>query len=114
MAHKFSDEDKKKAIFEGMSPRRQKYIQERVGYERWNPFEAPKDPIDIRQDRGGRTAMVLVNEFFKSRPPGVVSKSYRQGVREMAIGVVNEDDRYAGMYAFCLWHSATLSKKTGA
>ena len=52
--------DKKKAVFDAMSPRRQKHILNKVGYDNWDPFEKPKDPIDIRTDKSKRTSQRLV------------------------------------------------------
>ena len=43
------EEKRKKAIFESMSSRRQKHILKK-GYENWDPFQEPKDPIDIKQN----------------------------------------------------------------
>lgn len=107
----FSDADKKKAIFETMSPRRQKHIRDKIGYDRWDPFDKPKDPIDIRTDKSQRTAHLLVRDFLQSRPAGGVGKGYQRGVLEMAIGIVNEDDRYTAMYEFVLWHKNALVEK---
>ena len=44
------EEKRKRAILESMSPRRRKHILKK-GYDRWDPFEMPKDPIDIRKDK---------------------------------------------------------------
>jgi hypothetical protein len=52
-------EKRKKAIFDSMSPRRQKHIL-RKGYAKWDPFQEPKDPIDIRKDKTRRTTQMLV------------------------------------------------------
>jgi hypothetical protein len=103
-----SDEEKKKAVFEAMSPRRQNFIRDKVGYEKWNPFEKPKDPIDIRRDKSRRTSQMLVREFLQSRPMEGYSNSYGRGVLEMAIGIINDDDRFIGMYEFALWHKKLL------
>jgi hypothetical protein len=110
MESPFSDSDKKKAIFEAMSPRRQKHILNKVGYEKWDPFQIPKDPIDIRRDKSKRTSQMLVREFLQSRPMEGYSNSYGRGVLEMAIGIVNDDDRYLGMYEFALWHKKLLKE----
>lgn len=104
----FSDEDKKKAVFKAMSPRRKKFIVEKVGYEKWNPFQKPKDPIDIRRDKSRRTSQMLVREFLQSCPMDEYSNSYGRGVLEMAIGIINDDDRFLGMYDFALWHKKLL------
>ncbi|BBO70199.1 hypothetical protein DSCA_41290 [Desulfosarcina alkanivorans] len=104
----FSDEEKKKAVFDAMSSRRQKYIRDKIGYEKWNPFEKPKDPIDIRKDKSRRTSQMLVREFLGSRPMEGYSNSYGRGVLEMAVGIINDDDRFIGMYEFALWHKNLL------
>ena len=59
-------EKRKRAVFDSMSPRRQKHILKK-GYEQWDPFEEPKDPIDIRKDKSRRTTQQLVREFIQSQ-----------------------------------------------
>ena len=108
MGEAFSEEEKKRAIFESMSPRRQKHVMNKIGYDKWDPFQVPKDPIDIRRDKSKRTSQMLVREFLASRPLEGYSNSYGRGVLEMAIGIVNDDDRFIGMYEFALWHHALL------
>ena len=50
---------RKRAVFEAMSPRRRRRIEKR-GYENWDPFQPPKDPIEIRRDVSQRTSGQLV------------------------------------------------------
>lgn len=113
MSHLLSDADKKKSVFDSMSPKRQKYIIEKVGYDKWDPFEKPKDPIDIRRDKSKRTAQMLVREFLQSRTMDQYSNNYGQGVLDMAIGIINDDDRYIAMYDFVLWHNELIKKEQG-
>ena len=101
------EEERKKAIFDSMSPRLQKHILKK-GYDAWDPFQEPKDPIDIRKDKSKRTSQMLVREFLQSRPLEGYSNAYGRGVLEMAIGIVNDDDRFIGMYEFSLWHKQLL------
>ena len=106
------DEDqtqsRKRAVFEAMSPRRQKFILKR-GYERWDPFQEPKDPIDIRRDVSKRTTQMLVREFMKTRQRS--DESYSRGVLDLALGIVNHDDYYRGMYEFSCWYHALLVRE---
>ncbi len=102
-------EARKKAIFEGMSPRRRKHIEKR-GYDTWNPFEEPKDPIDIRRDGTRRTTQQLVREFLQQSKREDYSNAYGRGVLEMALGIINDDDRFIGMYEFALWHKEEMEK----
>ena len=103
-------ENRKKAVFDSMSPRRQKYILKK-GYDKWDPFEEPKDPIDIRKDKTKRTTQMLVREFLQSRGSENYSNAYARGVLEMALGIINDDDRFIGMYEFVCWHQELLKKE---
>jgi len=49
------EEKRKKAIFESMSARSRKRILDK-GYESWDPFLMPNDPIDIRMAGQRETA----------------------------------------------------------
>jgi len=102
----------KKAIFDRMSPRRQKQLLKR-GYDEWDPFLKPKDPIDIRRDRTRRTTRALISEFFKNREPGEYSNEYGRGAFELCLGIINEDERYIGMFEFACWYRDVLQKETG-
>ena len=103
-------ENRKRAVFDSMSPRRQKHIVKK-GYEKWDPFEEPKDPIDIRKDKTKRTTQVLVREFLQSCGPEGYSNAYGRGVLEMALGIVNDEERFIGMYDFARWHQELLKKE---
>ena len=103
-------EERKKAVFDCMSPRRQKHILKK-GYEKWDPFEEPKDPIDIRKDKTKRTTQMLVREFLQSQGSAGYSNAFARGVLEMALGIVNEDDRFVGMYEFACWYQKLLKEE---
>ncbi|MGD9097466.1 MAG: hypothetical protein PVF97_05235 [Desulfobacterales bacterium] len=103
-------ERRKRAIYDSLSARRKKYI-DRIGYAKWDPFEEPKDPIDIRRDTTQRTTQQLVREFLQSRPPDApYSNAYGQAVMEMAIGIVNDDERYQAMLEFAAWYMVLLKR----
>ncbi len=102
-------EHRKKAIFDAMSQRRQKHIL-KIGYEKWDPFQEPKDPIDIRRDKTKRTTQQLVREFLQNCPHESYSNAYGRGVLEIALGIVNDDDRFIGMYEFSIWYQKELSR----
>jgi len=103
-------EERKKFIFDSMSPRRQKYILKR-GYEEWDPFAEPKDPIDIRKDRTNRTSQMLVREFLQSVSSEEYSNAYGRGVLDMCMGIINNDDKYIGMFEFSTWYTALLKRE---
>jgi hypothetical protein len=114
--HKMSDplskeeQERKRAIFDSMAARRQKHIMKK-GYDQWDPFQEPKDPIDIRKDKTKRTTKMLVREFLQSRTFEDYSNAYARGVLEISLGLVNEEDRFRGMYEFSVWYHELLKKE---
>jgi hypothetical protein len=104
------EERRKKAIFDSMSPRRQKHILKK-GYENWEPFQEPKDPIDIRKDKSKRTTQSLVREFLQTKNLEEYSNAYGRGVFELCLGLINNDDRYRGMYEFSVWYRELLKRE---
>ena len=111
--NEFSPEEvkeRKRAVFERMSPRRQKQILKK-GYDKWDPFQEPKDPIDIRKDKTRRTTQVLVREFLQTRDSEDYSNEYGRGVFDICLGIINNDERFRGMYEFSVWYHALLKKE---
>ena len=103
-------EKRKRAVFESMSPRRQKHILKK-GYANWDPFAEPKDPIDIRKDKTKRTTQMLVREFLQSRGSDDYSNAYGRGVLDLALGIVNEEAYFQGMFEFSCWYQDLLKKE---
>ncbi|MFH1156360.1 MAG: hypothetical protein V1793_21340 [Pseudomonadota bacterium] len=101
---------KKKAIFDSMGQRGQKHIN-KIGYDRWDPIQTPKDPIDIRSDKTKRTTQQLIRLFLQQTSHENYSNSFGQGAFDMAMGMVNNDDRTRGMYEFSLWYRDLLIKE---
>ena len=104
------EEERKRAIFESMSPRRQKQILKK-DYEKWDPFMQPKDPIDMRREKTQRTTQMLVREFLQARSDENYSNEYGRGVFELCLGIVNDDERYRGMFEFAVWYNELLKKE---
>jgi hypothetical protein len=103
-------ERRKKAVFDSMSPRRQKHILNK-GYDKWDPFAEPKDPVDIRRDSTKRTSQMLVREFLQSRGGREYSNAYGRGVLEICLGIINDDETYIGMFEFSCWYRDLLKKE---
>ena len=101
---------RKKAIYDRLSPRRRKYI-DKIGYDQWDPFLEPKDPIDIRRDATQRTTQQLVREFLQQCSHTQYSNSYGRGVLELALGIVNQEDRFLGMYEFACWYHEQMKNR---
>jgi hypothetical protein len=104
------EERRKKMVFDGMSSRRQQHILKK-GYDKWDPFQEPKDPIDIRKDKTKRTTQMLVREFLQTRPGEAENNAYNRGVLELAMGIVNNEDRFRGMFEFARWYQELLKKE---
>lgn len=106
------DEARKRAIFDNMSARGQKRIQ-RIGYEKWDPFQEPKDPIDIRGDNQKRTTHMLVRDYLQTGAGDKYGNGYARGVLDLCMGIINDDERYIGMYEFSCWYQEILKKDEG-
>ena len=109
----FSQEEidnKKRAIFEAMGSRGQKKITQ-DGYDKWNPFEEPKHPIDIRKDKTKRTSQVLIREFLQSTKHEEYSNAFGQGALDICLGIINNDEKFLGMYAFSCWYKDLLKNE---
>ena len=104
-------EARKRAVFDSMSDRRRNHILKKTGYEKWDPFEEPKDPIDIRRDQSKRTTQMLVRDFLQTRKLEEYSNAYGAGVLDLCLGLMNDDDRYRGMFEFSCWYRDLLEKE---
>lgn len=96
------EEEQKRIIYEKMNPRRRKYV-DRIGYEKWDPFQKPNDPMELRMDITKRTTQQLVREFLQTYK-GQYSNDYGRGVLETAVGLINRDEKVRGVFDFCVWY----------
>ncbi len=103
-------ENRKKAIFDAMGPRNQKSILKK-GYEEWDPFEEPKDPIDIRKNVSMRTSQALVREFLQATAMEDYSNDYGRAVFDFCNGIINKEEKYMAMFEFACWYKAPLEKE---
>ncbi|HUT72753.1 MAG TPA: hypothetical protein VMW89_18950 [Desulfatiglandales bacterium] len=97
-------ERKKRAIFDSMSPKRRQRILEKIGYENWDPFQEPKDPIDLREQKTEQLALVLIQEFNSECGVEKRSNEYREAVKEICRGLIKGEERYKGIFDFCRWY----------
>lgn len=102
-------EELKRNIYAQMSPRRRKFV-DRIGYENWDPFQAPKEPLDIRREKTGRTLQELVRDFMRDAAFESHDDAWKKGACECALGVFRKDEKYLGILAFCLWYQRELKK----
>lgn len=103
-------EKMKRQIYEKMNPRRRKFV-DKIGYEQWDPFQAPKDPLDIRTDRTNRTIQELLDEFMRQNNGGSRDAAWRKGAWECAMGIIMRDEKFQGIFDFCLWYQKLLQKE---
>ncbi len=102
--------DRKRGIYESLGKRGKKYV-DAIGYDAWDPFQEPKDPLDIRTDVTQRTARQLVRRFLREHAPDGAGNAYGQGVLECALGLVNKDEKFRGMFEFCIWYEQLLRRE---
>jgi hypothetical protein len=100
---------RKKAVFDTMSPRRREKIL-RMGYEKWDPFKEPSDPIDLRRDQTKRTTQQLIRAFLQSLPHDRFSGPYAQGAFALCLGLINGDEGSRGMFDFACWYQDELRR----
>ena len=100
----------KRAMYERMRPGRRKFV-DRIGYDVWNPFQEPKEPLDLRRDRTRRTLQELVQDFLKESGDKGKDQAWRQGAMDCALGIIKKDERYQGIFDFCLWYASILEKE---
>ena len=103
-------EAQKRAIYERMSSRRRRFV-DKIGFEAWDPFAVPNDPIDIRTDQMQMTAHDLVKAFMRSVPHKAGNEAYSQGAFDLANGVINSKDRYMGMMDFAHFYLEFLREQ---
>lgn len=106
------EEEQKRFFYERMSPRRRRFI-DKLGFENWDPFEEPKEPMDIRRDVSERTVQELVREFLQSVSQEMHGGEYARGATECALGIVAKQEKYQGILDFCVWYHELLQKEKG-
>lgn len=100
----------KRILYEKMNPRRRKFI-DRIGYDNWDPFQAPKEPLDIRRDATRRTLQELLRDFMAQTGGAQKDESWRAGASECALGIIQRDEKYQGIFDFCLWYANLLRQE---
>lgn len=103
------EEQKKKAVFDSMSAKGRKRVLDK-GYEQWDPFLKPKDPLDIRILRQRETALSLMRKFMRAGDPDRFGNVYGQGAWDACMGITGGDDRWRGIYDFACWYREFLKK----
>lgn len=98
----------KKDMYERLSKRQRKWV-DRLGYEKWDPFQKPFDPIDIRKDVTGRTAQDLAHAFFQSLGEEAPAH-YRESVTQFCVELVTNFERVRPTYEFCNFYARLLEK----
>lgn len=100
----------KRTMYERMSRRGKKWV-DKIGYENWDPLAEPKHPIDIRTDATKMTSQDLMIGFFNDVAPELRGQAFDHAAREMALGIVNREERTLGALAFARWYLALLEKR---
>lgn len=101
-------EKRKQYMYDKMSPRRRKFV-DRMGYENWDPFAAPFDPIDIRKDRTGLTSDQLSHLFIQHSGKRS-NQEYIDAINEFNVMLVMNFEKVRPVFEYCLWYAEHLKK----
>lgn len=101
-------EERKAYMYSKMSQRRRKFV-DRVGYENWDPFAAPFDPIDIRMDRTGMTSDHLTQLYIRETGQNKNQEVLDQ-ISEFNVMMVMNFEKVRPVFEFCLWYNEHLKK----
>ncbi len=99
---------RKRYMYEKMSPRRRRFV-DRMGYDKWDPFAAPFDPIDIRKDKTGYTQAQLTQLFIRETGKRD-NQEYIDQVNEFNVMMVMNFEKVRPVYDFCLWYAEHCKK----
>lgn len=102
-------EEQKRMMYEGMSPRRRRFV-DRIGYENWNPYQEPFDPIDIRTDALGLTTHELLNKYFRTLP-ATPDPDYMQTLSEFMVMLVMNIEKVRPILEFSDWYNEQLRQR---
>ena len=102
-------EERKKAIFDGMSPRGQRHVL-RIGYENWDPFQEPKDPRERIYGSASLKASALVKEFLETHHADQESPALIKELFELCKGLLQGESRAKTMLEFCSWYQRRIDK----
>ncbi|XPV77129.1 MAG: hypothetical protein ACNI27_04190 [Desulfovibrio sp.] len=103
-------EEQKREIYEKMAPRRRKFI-DRIGYDEWDPFQLPFDPIDLRQEATGLTSHQLTNQFLHEMGADNIGPDYENAIAEFGVMLVMNFEKVRPIYDFCNWYAGYLERK---
>jgi len=102
-------EEQKRLMYEKMSPRRRKFV-DRIGYDNWDPYQAPFDPIDIRVDPTGHTTHELLHKYFKTLP-AIPAADYMQTLTEFMVLLVMNIEKVRPILEFSDWYNTQLKAR---
>jgi hypothetical protein len=95
-------ERRKRAIFDAMGKRGQKWVM-RLGWENWDPFQEPKDPRERVRSTAAAKARAAVKEYGETRKEADELRRHYHEVFELCRGAFNNDPRALLIVDFCAW-----------
>lgn len=102
-------EEQKRAMYEKLSPRRRRFV-DRIGYENWDPYQAPFDPIDIRTDALGMSTHDLIKNYYRTLP-APPDPDYMQTLSEFMVLLVMNIEKVRPILEFSDWYNAQLKSR---
>ncbi|NLI31251.1 MAG: hypothetical protein GX422_00500 [Deltaproteobacteria bacterium] len=95
-------EERKRAIFDGMSKRGQERIL-KIGYDEWDPFQEPKDPRERIFSSTSLKANALLRDFYIGQGIEEESAVTHKEMFDFCRGLLQGERRALVLYEFCHW-----------
>lgn len=94
---------RKKAIFDGMSKRAQERVL-RMGYDKWDPFQEPKDPRDRLFSSIALNVNALLRDFHQAHPHLGQSETTQKQLFELCSSLLRGESQAHLILEFCCWY----------
>jgi len=94
---------RKKAIFDGMSKRGQERVL-RMGYDKWDPFQEPKDPRERLFSSVALNVNALLRDFYQSHPHLGQSETTQKQLFELCASLLRGESQARLVLEFCCWY----------
>jgi hypothetical protein len=98
---------RKKAIFDGMSKRGQERIL-RMGYDKWDPFQEPKDPRDRLFSSVALNVNALLRDFYQAYPHLGQSETTQKDLFDLCSSLLRGESHARLILEFCCWYKGRM------
>jgi hypothetical protein len=75
----------------------------RMGYEKWDPFQEPKDPRERIFSSASMQATAWLRDFYASSEQNAESVAVHKELFELGTGLIRGEARAKALFSFCVW-----------